>query len=120
MKTIRFKNELIDEECYVIPGTYGNNRLALRLVGVTIDHYGMNPPIATATVNIPHAELPPNCVFIKDWSENKGMVECLIDANIINPVPQGRVTTGFVVAGAYELTAEMIEYIKNYKRSHDI
>lgn len=38
---------------------------------------------AKATVAIPEAPLLGNHVWIKDWSENEGMFNALIDANII-------------------------------------
>lgn len=95
--------------CILLPKRYNNNdRLALKLV----DEEGI--PIATCTVNLPFQELPENCVFIKDWSENEGMTEILIASNVINPIPLGRHTTGYVTVGAYELTDDCINYINTF------
>jgi hypothetical protein len=40
-------------------------------------------PVATATVNLRDFSLQPNQVFIKDYSENKGMLAALQNAGII-------------------------------------
>lgn len=53
-------------------------------------------PLATATVWLPE---PPaeGCVWIKDWSENEGMLDSLALAGVIEVT--GRVApTGYVVA----------------------
>ena len=40
-------------------------------------------PVATATINLPDIPLSPNQVFIKDYSENEGMLAALEKAGII-------------------------------------
>ena len=80
--------------CRVIPGFYKDGNVALSLVDVDD-----GSPVATATVNIPDEQelldsyrvwnedmLPEIKVplFIKDWSENRGMLQALYDANIIS------------------------------------
>ncbi len=40
-------------------------------------------PVATASLNMPHVPLPPNQVFIKDYSENAGMLKALAEAGIV-------------------------------------
>jgi hypothetical protein len=39
--------------------------------------------VATASVNMPHVPLAPNQVFIKDYSENEGMLKALEEAGIV-------------------------------------
>lgn len=69
---------------------YSNGRTALLLM----DEEGQ---VACATVNLPELNLHDGEVFIKTWSENEGMMEFLLDNNII--IDTGReVPTGFVVA----------------------
>lgn len=54
----------------------------------------------TCTVNFPDIDVTPQCVWIKSWSENEGMLEALIKAKI------GTTTGRSVRAGhvhAYEL-----------------
>jgi len=80
--------------CRVIPGFYKDGNVALSLVDVDD-----GSPVATATVNIPaeqelldsyrvwNEDMLPEIkvpLFIKDWSENQGMLQALLDANIIS------------------------------------
>ena len=83
--------------CRVIPGFYKDGNVALSLVDVDD-----GSPVATATVNLPDEkelldsyrvwnedmrDMQPKVkipLFIKDWSENQGMLEALYDANIIS------------------------------------
>ena len=84
--------------CRVIPGFYKDGNIALSLVDVDD-----GSPVATATVNLPdekelldsyryNARAYPDLstayvkvpLFIKDWSENQGMLDALMSANIIS------------------------------------
>jgi hypothetical protein len=56
---------------------YGNGRTAIVLVGSDGEF------AAVATVNIPEAQLRPDQVFIKDYSENQGMLAALEKAGIV-------------------------------------
>lgn len=69
---------------------YSNGRIALQLID-TEDGF----PFATATVNIPEAQISDDEVIIKDYSENAGILDCLVKHKIIsNPID--RLNTGFV------------------------
>lgn len=74
IKKIRFKGII----CVVQELKYENGRTSLRLS----DAFDYSP-VATATVNIPDRESPPNNVFIKSWGVNTGMLKALVDAGII-------------------------------------
>jgi len=54
---------------------YANGRLAISL----FDNEG---PVATATVNIPEADLAPGEVLIKTWAENEPMLDFIIQNKI--------------------------------------
>jgi len=87
---VKFKNW----SCVVTKGFYGNGGLALKLVDEETKE-----PIATATVNL-EGQAPPapnGHVFIKDWSENEGMLEALVTAGIVEDTGN-TATTGFVEA----------------------
>lgn len=56
-----------------------NNRTCLRIWNK------QGEPVATATVNIPEIQVADDEVLIKDYSENEGMLDALIQAEIINP-----------------------------------
>lgn len=77
---------------------YNNNVPALLLYDDEGELY------MTVSVNLPeHAtKLKPNQTFIKNWSENQGILEALQEQNIIGPVLFS-VPTGFVEAQAVEI-----------------
>ena len=69
-------------------GRYPNGRVAIQLV----DEEG---PVATATVNVPEADLAADEVCIKDYGENAGVLDLLVLMDVV--VPTGRrILTGFV------------------------
>jgi len=54
-------------------------------------------PVATASVNMPDANIPNGHVCIKDWSENTGMLNTLVEAGVV--IDTGRtIPSGFVEA----------------------
>lgn len=92
--TVRFR----DWDCKVEFSRYtDNNRLAIILFDAKDGEQ-----IAVASVNLPEAHLPVNHVFIKDWSENAGMLQALVDAKIVRPTGR-RVPTGYVEADECEV-----------------
>ena len=88
-----------DWDCEVKKIKYTDNgRTALSLIAWADDpKEGIfkGEPIAMATVNIPECPLGVDEVIIKDYSENEGMLECLLKAGIIE-LTGVRVQTGFV------------------------
>lgn len=90
-------------KCDVKFFTYQNGRTAIQLFDSN-DH----EPVCTATVNLPDAPLPDGYVFIKDWSENAGIYDALLNANIIGPV-EGLYPTGHVAALMCPLIKETIQ-----------
>mgnify|MGYP003108752120 CR=1 FL=1 len=85
MSKVKFK----DWDCKVELGQYANGRTAITLVSSRIHDEDPDmmvlegEPIATATINVPKADISDNEVIIKDWSENKGILECLMKAFIV-------------------------------------
>lgn len=75
---VQFKQWL----CTIDKLQYHNGRIALKLMG-TGKEYG--EPIAVATVNLIDDDTQPDEVVIKDYSENEGMYQTLLDADIITP-----------------------------------
>ena len=68
-------------QCKPVLHRYADNgRLALRLVDAAD-----NSPIATASVNFPEASIPEGYIAIKNWSENEGILESLMEAGIVAP-----------------------------------
>lgn len=70
---------------------YSNGRPAIQLICPNGD------TMATATVNLPEVPIPDGHVFIKDWNENKGILDALVLAGIVERTGQ-TVPSGFVQA----------------------
>jgi len=98
--TVEFK----DWECDILLDRYPSGRLAIMLQDKDDDS-----PVARATVNLPDTALDGNEVIIKDWSENKGMVDALFDASVIDEI-SFEVETGYVTAKVCKLTEEFMGY----------
>lgn len=85
-------------EFHKYPQKYGGG-VALQFV-----HVETGEPGFTATVNIPAMahSLEPNQVFIKNWSENEGVLDELVRLGIVEDTGL-RVPTGFVEAAVCKL-----------------
>jgi hypothetical protein len=93
--------------CELVRSEYRNNgRTALELVAAADDCYEgiyKGEPIATCTINIPEADLEPNEVIIKDYSENAGMLDALVESGVVEPTGK-LVQSGFITAPVCILT----------------
>lgn len=103
MNFIQFKTY----KCKVSYSKYITNQR----ISITLVDYDDDYPIAVATVNIPEENLDYNEVAIKNWSENEGILQTLIDAGIINK-PHRQVDIGFVKADICYLN-DGLEILKN-------
>ena len=92
-----------DWKCYALGDYYANGRKAISLVDV-ID----GEPIATATVNLPDIDLPNDTVFVKDYSENEGMLNALVNAQIVKPFVLSTFKSGYIYISAFILTKDAI------------
>ncbi|AUJ26574.1 hypothetical protein [Virgibacillus dokdonensis] len=102
---VKFKNY----NCNIMFGQYGNGNTAIQLIDEK-DGY----PVAVATVNGLH-KCPNDIVGIKDWSENEGMVDALIQAHVIEDELLLMERTGFVYIGYYKLTDQALKLLKEFK-----
>ena len=84
------KVNFIGFDCVVEKGEYQNGRPALQLIDAND-----GAPVATATVNMPGVDLEENHVFIKDYSENEGMLDALVHARIVEDTGI-RMPSGFI------------------------
>lgn len=64
-------------------------------------------PLATATCSIEGAELEWGEVIVKDWSENRGMVEALVKAGVVHPAHR-QIQSAFVTGKVCRLTQAAI------------
>jgi len=76
---------------------YNNGRTALQLMDVDTGEL-----ILVATVNFPDVHLEPNQVIIKNYSENEGITDVLMEGGIIGP-PLNKILSGFVTVNIHEL-----------------
>ena len=97
---VKFKNW----NCTAIGTFYGNYRKAIKLID-DID----GEMVAVATVNLPEHDIPDNCVFIKNYSENETMVKSMMEAGIIKPFNLGHAESGYVKIPLYMLTGEAVQ-----------
>ncbi|MEI8194279.1 MAG: hypothetical protein WCI73_00055 [Phycisphaerae bacterium] len=84
-------------DCVLKELRYTNGRTALTLLDAQT-----RDSVACATVNLPDRALGPNEVFIKDWSENEGMLTALEAAGVVRPTGE-MVQSGFVAIPKCEL-----------------
>ena len=90
MQTYKLKTQYSDYNVIIESGRYRNGRLALELIDAED-----GCPVMTATVNLPEVKLEENEIIIKNYSENEGVLEFLIE-NKITSNPVRCVNNGFV------------------------
>lgn len=104
---VKFKNY----ECKVKFGVYGYSlNTAIQLMGVEGMSYA-NQLVATASVN-QGVRLREDLVAIKEWSENTGMTQALIDATVIQPAVKHVFDSGYVQIKVYQLTPEALAELR--------
>jgi hypothetical protein len=108
------------EDCYLEALTYPGERLALQIVGYwrDEDECEQEEPLATATVNLPADPCPPGEVYVKDYSENEGMVQQLIQWGVIEPKIMFTAASGFVKISRFQLTKKFLERLAEAGFSH--
>lgn len=89
-----------------------NNNVAIMLVKPKRGRMREEEIVTTATVNTDMA-IRQDFVAIKGWSENTGIEQTLIDADVICPERLGAIRCGMAVAYVYELTPTAKEAKKN-------
>jgi hypothetical protein len=68
-----------DFDCTITFSTYrSNDRIYMGLIDKTD-----GSPVADCTVNMPEVDVPEGSVLIKNYSENEGMVNALVQAKIV-------------------------------------
>ena len=90
-------------DCYLLFSEYANNgNTSIQLVDA---RDGL--PVATATIN-PGFRLPQNAVAIKNYSENEGVLNALIDGGIVS-APFGCLQIGNVTVPVCQLLVSVFE-----------
>lgn len=100
-------------ECEVAFDQYCNGKTAIQLIGKKGTKWE-GERVAVASVNGLY-EVPNEVVGIKNWSENKGMADALINANVIEDELLFIEPTGFVHIEYYKLTDQALKLLKKFK-----
>ncbi len=86
---------------------YGNGRLAIELTCKGDE--GFQEPYLTATTNLVDEDCPSGEVWVKNWSENEGITQWLIEQQIIEQGAMDNCQTGYVQAQRYRLHERFLE-----------
>jgi hypothetical protein len=102
---VKFESTYIPKGDYVIRASkYPNRRNALVL------HSTNGEPTGVLTVNLPQNPLRHDEVFVKNYSENEGVVDALVKAGVAQP-PHRWVMSGFVQIPVCTLTKAGLELV---------
>jgi hypothetical protein len=77
---------------------YPDGTPALELWRVYPDGVRREDDFAIASVRMPDTSPAPGHVFIKAWSENTGILDALVEGNVIEVIPGVREYSGYVSA----------------------
>jgi len=88
--------------CKAIITKYADGNAAILL-----EDASTGEPIATASVNIPEANVADGFVIVKDYSENEGMLDALTEAGIVS-FTGSYINSGFIEAPLCELNPNLV------------
>lgn len=97
------KVEFLGYTCNVVFGKYGNERTA-----IILEDAEEGDSVAYATANVPTRKVGEDEVIIKDYSENEGIYQALIDAGVIEATDD-HVQLEYVDMPIGRLTKEALE-----------
>ena len=100
-------------DCVIHKAQYQNKRIALELLDSESDE-----SIAIATVNLPDIPLAHDEVFIKDYSEDEGMLQVLVDASIVEETNEV-VSSGFVTIPRCKILFKETDFINDILYEHE-
>lgn len=104
--TFRLKSLYSDTDVSPQFGRYSDGSLAILLIDLETNE---TESVVTVALEIPPAD---GCVYLKSWSENEGVPECLEALGLVEPT--GRtVPSGFVTVNEYRLAGELAEIARN-------
>lgn len=98
--------------CYVEATTYSRSPDRIALTIMQIDDEIVDV-VAVATSNQPDHPCPPDEVYVKDWSENEGMLSFLINNRIIKPEVTHYIISGYVHISRHQLTPNVWNKVKH-------
>jgi len=114
MYPFRFGSHGEMQPVHLDTGLYDNDRLAIRLTCPDLGE-GFEEPWMTCTVNMPDDKCAEDEVWIKDYSENQGCAEWLINEGVIQATPVGFTRSGYVTIYRYRLTEQFVKELEQAK-----
>lgn len=99
---LAIRTKYIHDECILSIGHYPNDRIALVL------RTPEDEPVAVLTTNLPNNPMRDDEVAIKDYSENEGVLQCLIDHRLVLPAHRW-ITSGHVLIPVCQLTTKCLD-----------
>ncbi|MFW6015275.1 MAG: hypothetical protein ACOCRK_02410 [bacterium] len=103
MKKIHLKTKYIDEEAFLQLDKYSNGSTAISF------RSSVGEPLSVATVSLGDITPSEGCAFIKNWSENEGVLDCLIDNDMVELTGK-EIETGYCKAQEVKLLPKIFEY----------
>ena len=97
-------------KCVVVTGHYGNGRPAIQL-----DNARNGEPFMVPSVNVVDADLKTGEIAIKNYAENEGILDVLVNAGIVSK-PKYTVESGYVEIPVCDLLIKTDENIKESKQ----
>lgn len=89
-----------------------DGNIAIRL---DTEEGGWSERLASVTINIFAEDPAPGCIWVKNWSENEGMLDALTEAGWLEGT--GRTTrSGFVTVPEARLTGPLAAAVEEYLR----
>lgn len=98
MNTLHCKTKYICQDVGFNTGNYSNGRLA-----ITIHDADTFEPLAKVTVNAPEEVIEKDEIIVKNYSENEGMDEWLLEENLVEKDFRN-VSVGFALCPVFKLT----------------
>lgn len=89
-------------------GHYGNGQLAIQLSCAMDDEPDVQEPLMTASVCMVNQPIPANAVWVKDYSENEGVLAWLIQNGVIEQEACAIASAGYASVTAHHLTARFL------------
>lgn len=87
---------------------YRNGQLAMQLYCAMDDEPDQMEPLMTVSTCIIDREIPPNAIWVKDYSENEGILDWLISNAIVEQEACATAPAGYTVVTAHHLTARFM------------
>ena len=109
-KVFKVEGKYVDRNAQISIGTYASGALAVQLIAPLEKDVKMSEVIATVSVNTDQSSvLPSGQFFVKNYSENEGIIESLESLGVIECVDKEGMQSGFVNLPIYKLNEKQLK-----------